>query len=170
MAIDENGQIESLKSPSRPDDPTAGVMAAIDALARRIGLATKQLLGGCSMLAHGSTIATNTVLEGKGARVGLLTTKGFRYTLEMRRGIREEPWNHRPPSPPVLVPRRWRLPVGGRLDKDGLGACLSSDWSRGCESDSLRGHEQGISPWKIDEVQLRRRACRTMCRRTTFRG
>ncbi|WFU62594.1 hydantoinase/oxoprolinase family protein [Bradyrhizobium brasilense] len=119
VAIDANGQVEVLKSPSRPDDPTAGVMAALEGLARRTGLATKKLLGGCSMLVHGSTIATNTVLEGKGAKVGLLTTKGFRDTLEIRRGIREEPWNHRPPFPKVLVPRRWRLPVGGRLDKDG---------------------------------------------------
>ncbi|WP_161494817.1 hydantoinase/oxoprolinase family protein [Bradyrhizobium canariense] len=119
VAMDANGQIEVLKSPSRPDDPTAGVMAALEALAGRIGLTTKKLLGGCSMLIHGSTIATNTVLEGKGAQVGLLTTKGFRDTLEIRRGIREEPWNHRPPFPNVLVPRRWRLPVGGRLDKNG---------------------------------------------------
>lgn len=119
VAIDVNGQIEVLKSPSRPDDPTAGVMAALDALARRLDVSTTQLLAGCSMLVHGSTIATNTVLEGKGARVGLLATKGFRDTLEIRRGIREEPWNHRPPFPAVLVPRRWRLPVGGRLDKDG---------------------------------------------------
>ncbi|QOZ23913.1 hydantoinase/oxoprolinase family protein [Bradyrhizobium sp. CCBAU 51753] len=120
VAIDPNGRIEALKSPSRPDDPTAGVMAALDVLARRLDVPKKQLLGGCSMLVHGSTIATNTVLEGKGARVGLLTTKGFRDTLEIRRGIREEPWNHRPPFPHVLVPRRWRLPVGGRLDKNGL--------------------------------------------------
>ncbi|WP_213291002.1 hydantoinase/oxoprolinase family protein [Bradyrhizobium sp. sGM-13] len=120
VAIDANGRIEALKSPSRPDDPTAGVMAALDALARRLDVPKKQLLGGCSMLVHGSTIATNTVLEGKGAMVGLLTTKGFRDTLEIRRGIREDPWNHRPPFPRVLVPRRWRLPVGGRLDRDGL--------------------------------------------------
>lgn len=120
VAIDANGRIEGLKSPSRPDDPTAGVMSALDALARRLDVPKKQLLGGCSMLVHGSTIATNTVLEGKGARVGLLTTKGFRDTLELRRGIREEPWNHRPAFPQVLVPRRWRLPVGGRIDKDGL--------------------------------------------------
>lgn len=120
VAIDANGRIEALKSPSRPDDPTAGVMSALDALARRLDVPKKQLLGGCSMLVHGSTIATNTVLEGKGARVGLLTTKGFRDTLELRRGIREEPWNHRPAFPQVLVPRRWRLPVGGRIDKDGL--------------------------------------------------
>jgi len=119
VAIDANGQIEVVKSPSRPDDPTAGVMAALEGLARCTGLATKKLLGGCSMLVHGSTIATNTVLEGKGAKVGLLTTKGFRDTLEIRRGIREDPWDHRPPFPKVLVPRRWRLPVGGRLDKDG---------------------------------------------------
>lgn len=120
VAIDANGRIEALKSPSRPDDPTAGVMSALEALARRLDVPKKQLLGGCSMLVHGSTIATNTVLEGKGARVGLLTTKGFRDTLELRRGIREEPWNHRPAFPQVLVPRRWRLPVGGRIDKDGL--------------------------------------------------
>ncbi|MCK1679608.1 hydantoinase/oxoprolinase family protein [Bradyrhizobium sp. 147] len=119
VAIDARGQVEVLKSASRPDDPTAGVMAALEGLGRRIGLTTNKLLGGCSMLVHGSTIATNTVLEGKGARVGLLTTNGFRDTLEIRRGIREEPWNHRPPFPKVLVPRRWRLPVGGRLDKDG---------------------------------------------------
>ncbi|MBB4365213.1 N-methylhydantoinase A [Bradyrhizobium sp. CIR18] len=120
VAIDANGQVEALKSPSRPDDPSAGVMTALNALARRLDVPTQELLGGCSMLVHGSTIATNTVLEGKGARVGLLTTKGFRDTLEIRRGIREEPWNHRPPFPQVLVPRRWRLPIGGRFDKDGL--------------------------------------------------
>ncbi|MHB0773040.1 hydantoinase/oxoprolinase family protein [Bradyrhizobium sp. 1.29L] len=120
VAIDTNGQIQVIKSPSMPDDPIAGIMAGLNALARRIGLTSKQLLADCSMLVHGATIATNTVLESKGAGVGLLTTKGFRDSLEIRRGFREDPWNHRPPFPRVLVPRRWRLPAGGRVDKDGV--------------------------------------------------
>ena len=68
---------------------------------------------------HGSTVATNTVLEGKGARVGMLTTAGFRDSLEIRRGARDDPWDHRTPYPGVLVPRHLRLPVRGRIDRTG---------------------------------------------------
>ncbi|MBT3401237.1 MAG: hydantoinase/oxoprolinase family protein, partial [Rhodospirillaceae bacterium] len=59
------------------------------------------------------------MLEGKGATVGLLTTEGFRDALELRRGLREDQWNHRAPFAPVLVPRYRRLGVGGRISKDG---------------------------------------------------
>ena len=68
---------------------------------------------------HGSTVATNTILEKKGARVGMLTTEGFRDSLEIRRGMRENQWDHRAPFPPVLVPRYLRLPVRGRIGADG---------------------------------------------------
>ena len=71
------------------------------------------------MFVHGSTIATNTILERKGAVVGLLTTEGFRDALEIRRGIREDAWDHRTPFPAVLVPRHLRLPVSERMDSDG---------------------------------------------------
>jgi N-methylhydantoinase A len=54
-----------------------------------------------------------------GARVGLLTTYGFRDSLEARRGLRKNPWDHRTPYPPVLVPRYLRLPVHGRIDASG---------------------------------------------------
>ena len=59
------------------------------------------------------------MLEGKGAVVGLLTTTGFRDSLEARRGLRKDPWDHRTPYPPVLIPRYLRLPVGGRIDAKG---------------------------------------------------
>ncbi len=68
---------------------------------------------------HGSTVATNTILEKKGAKVGLLTTEGFRDSLEIRRGIRENQWDHRAPFPQVLAPRYLRLPVRGRIGADG---------------------------------------------------
>src|SRR5262249_47298188 len=60
-----------------------------------------------------------TVLEGKVARAGLLCTAGFRDALTIRRGIRADPWQHREPYPPPLVPRHLRLPVRGRVAADG---------------------------------------------------
>ena len=114
-----DGQLQVFKVPSVPSEPAVGVMNALDAAAADLGIATRALLQKCVLFVHGSTVATNTVLEGKGATVGLLTTDGFRDTLEIRRGIRDDPWDHRTPYAPVLVPRSLRLPVAGRLDKSG---------------------------------------------------
>ena len=59
------------------------------------------------------------MLEGKGARVGLVATEGFRDSIEIRRGLRSDQWNHREPYAPVLVPRHLRRAVPGRIDADG---------------------------------------------------
>jgi N-methylhydantoinase A len=107
------------KVPSVPADPSRGVLDALDRLAADVATTPDQLLAGCALFVHGSTVATNTILEGKGARVGLVTTRGFRDALEIRRGLREDQWDHRAPYPPVLVPRYLRLGVGGRLGRDG---------------------------------------------------
>ena len=119
VVIDATGSIGSVKSPSRPRDPTAGVIAALELAADSFGFSLGALLSDCALLVHGSTVATNTLLEHSGARVGLLATDGFRDSLEIRRGIRENPWDHRTPYPPVLVPRYLRLPVIGRIDRHG---------------------------------------------------
>ena len=70
-----------------------------------MAIALGEIVANCDLLVHGSTVATNTILEHAGARVGLLVTEGFRDSLEIRRGARENPWDHRTPYPPVLVPR-----------------------------------------------------------------
>jgi N-methylhydantoinase A/oxoprolinase/acetone carboxylase beta subunit/N-methylhydantoinase B/oxoprolinase/acetone carboxylase alpha subunit len=108
-----------VKVPSVPSDPSLGVLAALERLAANLSSSVEQVLGHCALFVHGSTVATNTMLEGKGAKVGLLTTEGFRDSLEIRRGLREDQWNHREPFAPVLVPRYLRLGVGGRIDSDG---------------------------------------------------
>lgn len=119
VVADSAGRTEVFKVPSVPADPGEGVIAALDAASGALGLGRAEFLGGCQFFLHGSTVATNTLLEGRGARVGLLTTRGFRDSLEARRGLRKDPWDHRTPYPPVLVPRYLRLPVGGRIDADG---------------------------------------------------
>jgi N-methylhydantoinase A len=107
------------KVPSVPANPAEGVLNALAVAAAALGTTARRLLNGCILFVHGSTIATNTLLEHKGASIGMLTTAGFRDSLETRRGMRENPWAHREPNPPVLAPRRVRLPVRGRLDAEG---------------------------------------------------
>lgn len=119
VAVDAEGRVSVSKVPSNPADPSAGVISAVAAAAVASGLSTAEFLADCSHFVHGSTVATNIVVEGKGARTALLVTKGFRDSLEIRRGIRPNAWAHRTPFPPVLVPRYLRLPVSGRIDRHG---------------------------------------------------
>ncbi len=114
-----NGSLEVFKVPSVPSDPSRGVLNAVAAAAAGLQMSVADLLGQCSWFVHGSTIATNTVLERKGAKVGMLTTTGFRDSLEIRRGIRENPWDHRTPFAEPLVPRHLRLGIKERIDARG---------------------------------------------------
>jgi len=119
VLTDSTGISVVVKVPSVPADPSRGVIAALERLARVLGRPMSELLGQCALFVHGSTVATNRMLEGKGAKVGLLTTDGFRDALEIRRGLREDQWNHREPYASVLVPRYLRRGVRGRIDRDG---------------------------------------------------
>ncbi len=119
VLADATGATWVAKVPSVPADPSRGVVAAVQRVATDLGLSLQQVLEPCALFVHGSTIATNTMLEGKGAKVGLITTEGFRDTLEIRRGLREDQFNHRKPYPPVLVPRYLRKSVRGRIDAAG---------------------------------------------------
>ena len=116
VMVDARGALAIFKVPSVPANPGEGVLRALHQAADAFSMSAESLLSQCSLFVHGSTVATNTVLEGKGARVGLIATHGFRDSLEIRRGIRENPWDHRKPFPQVLVPRQLRRTVRGRLD------------------------------------------------------
>lgn len=119
---DAAGSVRIFKAPSVPADPSEGVLGVLRLAAQQLDLPLTALLRDCTLFVHGSTVATNTILEKKGAKVGLLTTEGFRDSLEIRRGMRENQWDHRAPFPEVLVPRYLRLPVRGRLLADGTEA------------------------------------------------
>src|SRR5262249_20152310 len=119
VLTDSAGTSLVVKVASVPADPSRGVIAALERLAADLGCGVGEVLRHCVLFVHGSTVATNRMLEGKGARVGLLTTDGFRDALEIRRGLRLDQWNHREPYAPVLVPRYLRKGVRGRIAKDG---------------------------------------------------
>lgn len=119
VMVDARGAVRAFKAPSVPSDPTEGVLSAVRLAADALGVDVESFLSSTELFVHGSTIATNTLLEKKGAKVGLLVTDGFRDSLEIRRSIRENVWDHRRPFPEVLVPRYLRLPVTERIEHDG---------------------------------------------------
>jgi N-methylhydantoinase A len=107
------------KELSTPADPSEAVLAGLAALARGQGLEPAQFLRRVALIVHGTTVTTNAVLTGRTARTGLVTTKGFRDALEMRRGVREEMYDNRWHAPAPLVPRWLRLPVAERIGPAG---------------------------------------------------
>ncbi|MGN7871254.1 hydantoinase/oxoprolinase family protein [Paracoccus sp. 22332] len=73
------GRVWQSKTPSTPQDQSIGVAEGVRLICEKAGIAPKDL----EMVLHGTTVATNAVLEGKGARVGLLTSEGFEYVLHL---------------------------------------------------------------------------------------
>ena len=119
VVINENGAISTFKELSTPEDQSIGLYNVIGKAAAYFGLELREFLGGADLFAHGTTVATNTLLTGTGAKTGLILTKGFRDTLEMRRAHKENIWDLFLYTPPPLVPRYLRLGVTGRLDHTG---------------------------------------------------
>ncbi len=115
----EDGTSEIYKVLSTPDDPSIGVMNGLNEMAKAKNVELIEFIKEVETIVHGTTVTTNAVLTYNGAKTGLLTTKGLRDALEMRRGIREEQYNNRFTNVKPLVPRYLRLPIEERLDYSG---------------------------------------------------
>ena len=118
-AVDERGRVVIAKCASTPADPSEGLIEGLGLLAAELGMDLPGLLATTSRIVHGTTVATNALLERKGARVGLLTTEGHRDVIEMREGLKPDRYNLRMPPPVPLVPRALRLGVRERMRFDG---------------------------------------------------
>jgi N-methylhydantoinase A len=119
VAIDAAGHTVFAKSLSTPQDQSIGVMAGLEELARRLGLPVAEMLAQTERLVHGTTVATNALLERKGAKVALLTTEGHRDILEMREGLKPNRYDLRTPPPEPLVLRELRFGVRERTRPNG---------------------------------------------------
>jgi N-methylhydantoinase A len=118
-AVDETGRVVIAKTASTPGDQSEGLIDGLRLLAQSLGLDLATLLARTERIVHGTTVATNALLERKGARVGLLTTEGHRDVIEMREGLKDDRYNLRMPPPIPLVPRARRLGVTERVRFDG---------------------------------------------------
>jgi len=119
VATDASGRAIFAKSPSTPADQSIGVMTGLEELARRLNVTRAAMLAATDRLVHGTTVATNALLERKGAKVALLTTEGHRDVIEMREGLKPDRYDLRSPPPEPLVPRELRFGVRERLKASG---------------------------------------------------
>jgi len=115
VVVDKHGGIRADKVLTTPQDLSQGIMQGLDKV---LGGAVGDALARARIV-HATTAATNALLEHRTPTLGLITNKGFRDVLEIRRHARPDVYNHRLEMAPPLVPRERRLEVTGRLDHGG---------------------------------------------------
>ena len=111
----ESRRIVVHKVPSTPADPSVAIIAGLEGLASLHGVD----LGRMARFAHGTTVATNALIQRRGGRLALVTTKGFRDLLEIGRQIRPRVYDIQTDYPPPLIPRERRLEVEERVGPRG---------------------------------------------------
>jgi N-methylhydantoinase A len=115
LALEHEGRRVTAKVLTTPAAPEQGVMHGVRAILHDAGLAP----GDITILIHGTTLATNAVIERKGAKTALITTEGFRDVLALGNESRYDQYDLNIVLPEPLVPRALRLPVPERLDNEG---------------------------------------------------
>jgi len=112
---DRTGEIRINKCLTTPSDPSDAVEQGI----RELEAKTPDIMANLDEVIHGTTLVINSIIERKGAKTGLITTKGFRDVLELGREIRYAPYDIFAEFPKPLIPRRFRLEVDERVRSDG---------------------------------------------------
>lgn len=113
------GDIAVWKVSSTPDDPSRGIAQGVDEAMRECAGAADAPAAAIAYLGHGTTVATNALITHRGAKVGLLTTDGFRDLLEIGRQKRPDLYDLFAEKPPTLVPRALRFEVPERMSFQG---------------------------------------------------
>ena len=143
---DEAGQVIVHKTPSTPADPSIGTVQGISELCEMAGIEPAQL----DQVFHGTTVATNIVIEHNGAKVGMITTKGYRDILHIAR--HKKPmnfslWQNLPWQAQPIVRRRFRLTVDERIDKNG-------DVLIPLDDDEVRAQVRRLKREKVEAVSV----------------
>ncbi|MGA1067140.1 MAG: hydantoinase/oxoprolinase N-terminal domain-containing protein, partial [Alphaproteobacteria bacterium] len=116
VALDPaTGKEWSVKEPTTPEDPSIGILRGLD----RCLLKVKSKTGDIALLVHGTTLATNAILQGNWAKAGMITTAGFSDILDLARQRRPNFFNLDVPKPLPPIPTHLRYEVAERLEPDG---------------------------------------------------
>lgn len=144
--IDEKGEVRMYKSSTTPHDYTQGIINCLELCAADHQMNLKDFFRQVeTMIIHGSTIATNTIIQGKGAKVGMLCTKGHKAILWRREGNREDVFNYYVNYPKPLVPLYRCLEVTERINSEG-GIEVPLD------EDDLRAKIRQLKSWGVEAI------------------
>lgn len=114
--VDEtSGKIDVVKTSTTPHNFAAGVIEALSTAMQRHDVQASDV----TLLSHATTVVTNAILEQKGARTALITTRGFRDVLELRRSARARLYDRNQDPPAVLIPRHRRFEITERIGAEG---------------------------------------------------
>src|ERR1700724_4666114 len=117
---ESDGRVAVWKVASTPDDPSRGIVEGVDeALSRASPNGGARRAASVSYFGHGTTVATNALIQYRGAKTGLVTTAGFRDLLEIGRQKRPDLYDFFADKPPTLVPRDLRIEVPERVRHTG---------------------------------------------------
>jgi len=150
--VSDDGELNVFKSPTTPADYVEGIMNVLHLASEHYKLSLNTLLEQCStakggLFAHGSTISTNAVIEGKTAKTGLICTKGFRDILLVREGGKEDPYNWSLDYPAPYIPRHLTLPVTERVNAEGgIEAPLNED--------EVRQAVRQFKEWNVEAIAV----------------
>jgi N-methylhydantoinase A/oxoprolinase/acetone carboxylase beta subunit len=147
---DQTGEIQINKCLTTPKDPSDAVEQGIVEMERN----TPDFVGKLDEVIHGTTLVINSIIERKGAKTGLITTKGFRDVLELGREIRYAPYDIFAEFPRPLVPRRLRLEVDERIRSDGtVLKALDAEEARGVVDTLIRMGVESIAVCLINSFE-----------------
>jgi len=135
VALEVGDQRYTAKGLTTPRAPEEGVLSIVHMVIAAANVAP----GDVDLIIHGTTLATNALIERKGAKTALLTTEGFRDVVEIRHENRFEQYDVNIDLPPPLVPRRLRLPIRERIDAQGTVQVPLDDASVTRAIDTLAG-------------------------------
>ncbi|MEQ8347200.1 MAG: hydantoinase/oxoprolinase family protein [Sneathiellaceae bacterium] len=139
LALQDGERNVTAKILTTPEAPERGVLEGIDLILQRAGIGPRDL----SIIIHGTTLATNAIIERKGARTAMLVTEGFRDSIAMAYEDRFEQYDIMMERPAPLVPRELRLPVAERMDARGNIVVPLDEAALAAAIDSLKAAEVG---------------------------
>ena len=147
VVSEKSGAIQAFKAPTTPSDPTQGVMAGIQLAADHYRLNLTEFLDQTEAFIHGSTIATNTIIQMNGAKVGHITTRGHEASLYCRYGAKKDTFNLAVEYPKPLVRNYLIKGVTERITAEG-------DVLVPLEEDEVRAAIDQFRQWKVEAISV----------------
>ncbi len=117
VLADRDGGVRLFKTPSTPQDPTLAIRAGLVEMSEALGESPAEIVSQCDLCINGTTVGLNALIQHKGAKVGLICTKGHEDSIEIRLGHKEDGHRYDPeyPAAKMLVPRYLRMGVEERV-------------------------------------------------------
>ena len=117
ILADRDGEVRIFKALSTPQDPTLAIRNGLALIEEETGITAREIASQSDLCINGTTVGLNALIQHKGARTGLIATRGHEDSIEIRLGHKEDGYRYDPEYPPatMLVPRRLRRGVRERV-------------------------------------------------------